>query len=267
MLPAALLNSPASGHRFSSTLVVTRCPSWRESGVGKQLINPSEVSVGAKRSVRVGSWSLFAAWGLYLCAPALALRATEASRGARAASLACSVAPQVRECPSSLLPGASRLRAHLGGLAAQVPDAPAGTTVVLLVRHAEDLEQGADPELSELGRRRVQELVGALASVRLTGVHSSPYQRTRETAGPVAAAHALAVQDYDPQQLPAFAARLRAAGGTHLVVGHSNTTPALVRALGGDPGTPIDESEHGRLYALTLSGAGVHTLLLHLPPP
>jgi broad specificity phosphatase PhoE len=153
-------------------------------------------------------------------------------------------------------------------LPAQIPPTPDGSTVVLLVRHAETLEDGTnDPALSDSGRSRAGTLAATLASVALAAVHSSPYNRTRQTAGPVAAAHSLPVEEYDAQQLPALAARLRQAGGTHLVVGHSNTTPALVRALGGDPGTPIAESEHGRLYVLVLHGSEARTLLLHLPGP
>ncbi|HEX6202017.1 MAG TPA: hypothetical protein VF100_03370, partial [Thermoanaerobaculia bacterium] len=53
---------------------------------------------------------------------------------------------------------------------------------------------------------------------------------------------------YDPRRLAELAAALRAGEGTVLVVGHSNTTPELVRLLGGDPGAPIAHDEHDRLY-------------------
>ena len=42
------------------------------------------------------------------------------------------------------------------------------------------------------------------------------------------------------------------------MVGHSNTTPALVEALGGDPGSPIESLEYDRLYMVTFEG-GVGT--------
>ena len=43
------------------------------------------------------------------------------------------------------------------------------------------------------------------------------------------------------------------AGGKHLVVGHSNSTPDLVKLLGGDPVSPINEaSEYDRLYHIQI---------------
>ena len=151
-------------------------------------------------------------------------------------------------------------------LAAQLPPASDDASVVLLIRHAEEEEDGSnDPPLSDAGRRRAERLVAILAKVPLQNVYSSPYKRTRETAGPIASAHGLTVQDYDPQQLPAFAAKLAQAKGVHLVVGHSNTTPQLARALRADPGTPIAENEHGRLYMIVIEASEVQTLMLKLP--
>jgi hypothetical protein len=46
------------------------------------------------------------------------------------------------------------------------------------------------------------------------------------------------------------------------VLGHSNTTPDLVTALGGDPQGPIAEMEYDRLYVVTLTDEGASTVLL-----
>ncbi len=59
-----------------------------------------------------------------------------------------------------------------------------------------------------------------------------------------------------------FAERLRGTPGRHLILGHSNTTPDLVAALGGDPGTPIAEMEYDRLYIVTLTESGASTVLI-----
>ena len=73
------------------------------------------------------------------------------------------------------------------------------------------------------------------------------------TAAPIAARTGLEIELYDASDLAAFADTLRATEGVHLVVGHSNTTPPLVQALGGDPGSDIDEaSEYDRLYVVTI---------------
>ena len=63
--------------------------------------------------------------------------------------------------------------------------------------------------------------------------------------------------------------RLKAAGGRHLVVGHSNTVPDLVERLGGDGGEAIEEAgEYDRLYIVTLKREGrASTVLLRYGEP
>ena len=139
-------------------------------------------------------------------------------------------------------------------------------TVIYLVRHAETAPDGTqDPPLSGEGRARAARLAAMLGAAGLDAVHTTPYRRTRGTADAVASAAGLEARVYDPRALDAFAADLVGEGGRHLVVGHSNTTPALVRALGGDPGSPIPETEYGRVYVLTLTDGEVHTALLGYP--
>ena len=60
---------------------------------------------------------------------------------------------------------------------------------------------------------------------------------------------------------------LKAMGGRHLVLGHSNTTPGMVRALGGDPGSGIEEMEYDRLYIVTVTDDGVSTVLIRFGAP
>jgi len=69
---------------------------------------------------------------------------------------------------------------------------------LLLIRHAlpirrEDVEGPADPELSEAGRDQAMHLAHWLADERLDAVYSSPMQRARETAAPLASVHGLEV--------------------------------------------------------------------------
>ena len=56
--------------------------------------------------------------------------------------------------------------------------------------------------------------------------------------------------------------------GAYVVAGHSNTTPQLVAALGGEPGEPINESyEFDRLYQVVIGKDGsVTTTLLRYGP-
>jgi len=146
--------------------------------------------------------------------------------------------------------------------------AESSSLVVFLVRHAEKVDQSRDPDLSEEGYARAQALAKALADAGLERVFSSDYIRTRETARPVADLYGLEIEEYDPSDLYDLADALRAKGGRHLVVGHSNTTPALVEILGGEAGPAIvEETEYDRLYILTIGKEGVETVLLRYGKP
>jgi len=137
------------------------------------------------------------------------------------------------------------------------------STVVFLVRHAERAENGTpDPPISAAGTARASLLAEMLRDAGITHVHTTDYRRTRATGRPTADLAGLSMEVYDPRNLERFAARLTSTPGRHLVLGHSNTTPSLVEALGGDPGDPIEELEYDRLYVVTLASGSVQTVLL-----
>lgn len=141
--------------------------------------------------------------------------------------------------------------------------------VVYLVRHAERAENGTDdPPLAIAGQIRVQQLLGMLADVNLTHVHTTDFKRTRDTARPFAERAGIESTIYDPRELEALAGEIAETPGRHLVAGHSNTTPQLVAALGGDPSDPIDELEYDRLYIVVIQpGKPAMTTLLRFGEP
>jgi broad specificity phosphatase PhoE len=142
-------------------------------------------------------------------------------------------------------------------------------TVVYLIRHAEKQDDGTrDPALTDQGTERASLLRHMLRDAGITHIHSTEFKRTQLTAAPLARSTGLEVASYDPRDLPAFADWLKANHGRHLVSGHSNTTPGLVQALGGEPGEPIEEAhEYDRLYIVTIAPDGtVATVLLRYGP-
>lgn len=133
-------------------------------------------------------------------------------------------------------------------------------TVIYLVRHAEKAKEGGrDPLLTEEGTQRALLLSNILKEAKLNLVYSTEYQRTQLTAAPTANALGQKVAAYNPRDLKGFAQQLKEEkkGNRLLVVGHSNTTPALVNALVGKEQFPmIDESEYGDLFVVTISEVG-----------
>lgn len=140
-------------------------------------------------------------------------------------------------------------------------------SVLVLVRHAEKVDESSDAQLSDVGRSRARALAALLKDAGIEAVYSTDTARTRDTARPTAEILSKAVEIYDADALEDFAKKLRSKGGRALVVGHSNTTPDLVKLLGGDPGAPIADAEYDRIYVLTHSAdGGVSTLVLRFPP-
>ena len=125
----------------------------------------------------------------------------------------------------------ARLISACAGTPSNVSADGTSQTTVYLVRHAEK-QKGDDPSLTDAGHIRANALASVLSSADLDYIHSSDYARTRETAAPIAALTGLPVAIYDAGNLEAIAAEILLIQGTHLVVGHSNTTPKRVEILG-----------------------------------
>lgn len=140
--------------------------------------------------------------------------------------------------------------------------------LVFLVRHAEKVDQSRDADLSPEGYARAQELARTLADAGIEAVYSTDYIRTRETAEPLSDLIGKELILYDARELYELADELKNRGGRYLVVGHSNTTPALAEILGGEPGIPIVEAtEYDRLYVISTSGEEVQSALLRYGRP
>lgn len=151
------------------------------------------------------------------------------------------------------------------------PGSAAAPTTLILVRHAEKETDGSDPDLSPAGRARAGELARMLADVEIEAVYATQYRRTQQTARPVAdrAGLAVTVDPADARDLDRYASTFvrkvleRHAGGTIVVVGHNNTVPAFIRALGAATLPMIDERTYDDLFVVTVSGNG-DARLLHL---
>lgn len=136
---------------------------------------------------------------------------------------------------------------------AQPPAAPN----VYVVRHLNTPAGERDPDLLPEGRR-VAALLPAWFErerARPVAIYVSDYKRTRQTAGPLAERLGLSVTLYDPADTPALIARVRAETGPVLIVGHSNTVPDIVAALGGTRPAPLVHEDFGDIWRVRRGGA------------
>ncbi len=116
-----------------------------------------------------------------------------------------------------------------------------------VMRHLQKAE-GPDPALSEVGRQKAQNLPYVIDDPRPRAIYVSATRRARETAAVAAENFGITPQEYDPRDTPALLARVRRERGPVLIVGHSNTVPDIVAALGGGQIGPIGENDYGLIY-------------------
>jgi len=132
-------------------------------------------------------------------------------------------------------------------------------TTVLLVRHA-DIElppHSDDPPLSSAGRERAETLAHVVGAARVTTVFTSSRLRTKQTAEPLVARIGVPPRETPPPA--AFAQQVRSGifGEMIMVVGHSNTVPQMMDALGVPPPLPeIGEREFDNLFVVTVLQPG-----------
>ena len=144
------------------------------------------------------------------------------------------------------------------------------TTAVVVVRHAERAEDGtADPPLSAAGVERAQRLARSLSAAGVATALTTQYRRTRQTAEalnvPVEVRPVTGANQGSYAREIAAEITARYAGRTVVVVGHSNTVPELVAALGGGSIPPMAEDEYGRMYLLLIDPSGTRVFAAAMP--
>lgn len=155
--------------------------------------------------------------------------------------------------------------AALVALALAPAAAGAQATTVVLVRHAEKAPAPAnDPTLSDAGQARAAALADALADAGVQAVIVTPLQRTRLTAAPLVEKRGLTPRTVavSPTHVADVARAVRERKGqTVLVVGHSNTIPAIVGALGGPKLPDLCDAQYAQLFTLVIPEQGTPLLV------
>ena len=149
-----------------------------------------------------------------------------------------------------------------------VSAAASAQQTVILVRHAE--LQGAtamappkELPLSDAGKARAQRLAALLAEAGVEAIYVTDFQRTNQTGQPLSYKidrPLTTVPKGDPKEL---VTRLRKEhpGQTVLVVGHTDTLPGLVKALGYAADIKIEAQDFGNVFVVTTKPDGAPSLL------
>ena len=124
---------------------------------------------------------------------------------------------------------------------------------VIIVRHAEKVDESADPELSEKGVARSEKLALMLEKAGVTKLYSSDYKRTRNTLKPIAdklqlKINTLPASDYDLWKKEI----LKLQGETVVISGHSNTVDDICRVLAGTKFSDLSTDDYDNLYVICI---------------
>jgi phosphohistidine phosphatase SixA len=122
---------------------------------------------------------------------------------------------------------------------------------IFAVRHAEKQSDDADTPLSSKGRARAECLAQALKDAHIATVFVTQYVRTKQTGAPTAQAANVKETVIDAKATDELVKAAKSAGqsGNVLIVGHSNTVPGILAALGAPPVT-ISDSTYDLLFVL-----------------
>jgi phosphohistidine phosphatase SixA len=123
---------------------------------------------------------------------------------------------------------------------------------IFLVRHAERAAISgrvpSDTGLSPAGQDRAQHLAEALKDAKITAIYTSEFKRTQETAAPLAQSLGIRAEVIPGDDLRRLVAKLKASQGNVLVIGHSNTLPQIINALGVSSRVTVAESDYDNLF-------------------
>ncbi len=144
-----------------------------------------------------------------------------------------------------------------------------GQRAVFVVRHAEKASESneASVPLSPAGLERARRLAEMLKDAGITAIYSTDTVRTRATVEPLARLRGLPVRIYaakdsggKPTAEPLLAA-LRASNKKDnkdivLVVGHGDTVPVLLRALGDPEPVELGTADYDNLFLVAREPGG-----------
>jgi broad specificity phosphatase PhoE len=128
--------------------------------------------------------------------------------------------------------------------------------VVFIVRHAEKASTGGkDPDLSVEGQKRAAALAQILKDSQITSVFVTEFKGAQETAAPTARAAHVSPAVIPANDIGALVEKLRALNGNALVVGHGNTIPDLLKALGIATSVSIPEDDYTEIFVVLFGDA------------
>ncbi|AQS39660.1 phosphoglycerate mutase family protein [Shewanella psychrophila] len=133
---------------------------------------------------------------------------------------------------------------------------------LVLIRHGEkSAGKNKDPDLSQPGKRRAEQLIHKLKNYQFSQLLATPFKRTQETLLPISKALDLPITIIDVKSgleahIAATVKAVESQSGDVLIAGHSNTLPMIITAFGGPKIDDLNEDEYSNIYELKIYRSG-----------
>ncbi len=120
-----------------------------------------------------------------------------------------------------------------------------------IVRHADKLDKTPYSVLSPAGHARAGVLRDKLMNKKIDLIYATPFQRTQETAQPLAQSLNKALLIYRNNAEDSIANVVRSNRSKNMVlVGHSGNIPSIIEKITGKKISPIGEDQYDNLYII-----------------
>ncbi|MES2830170.1 MAG: phosphoglycerate mutase family protein [Bacteroidota bacterium] len=123
---------------------------------------------------------------------------------------------------------------------------------IILLRHAEKLPEGKDPDLSPKGQEFATKLTKIFSDNKIEAAYTTAYKRTSQTITPLAEQNQLKLITYDPTKSTDLVKKIEASGSsTVLIAGHSNTVNLVYNELIKDKNIEaLGDDEYRKIFII-----------------
>jgi broad specificity phosphatase PhoE len=135
--------------------------------------------------------------------------------------------------------------------ACMLPPVPQPGPDFYVVRHLNTPEGANDPDLTPEGQQNAQRLADWFTGEPPAVIFVTDTKRARQTAAPLAAKLGITPRLYDPRDTADLIAEVMKEPPPVLIVGHSNTVPDIVAALGGERPEPLVHEDFGNIWIIS----------------
>jgi broad specificity phosphatase PhoE len=138
-----------------------------------------------------------------------------------------------------------------------------GQRTVVVVRHADKIDDTDDAVLSPTGEDQAKRLAHVLKDVGIRAIYTTQFKRTIQTAAPLADLLKIETRAYEQTDVDGVVKEIQQKHPTEvvMVVGHRSTVPKILEQFGASEPLALETSEYDSLFILTLPPRQSPTLL------